>query len=442
MNPTPQDLVAFGDQYDWPEQDWPGGLRNTLTALPGPSLRLSYGALAVADPWWPEKLAPRSVLGMGAGEYPVVVSTLAFPRDGKPDEALPCAVTVGAPDRATQWHPMIRDGADYYFEVDTGLGAFYDLADTHILETLSRDDEYMLGVFRDTMDRTVSSIEVDGRVVAVVFRCSDGDEFPAYGGFTPDGKPVALLVDLQLLDGTARRVEPHETSPAPDSAPVPPSMGSAVAPVPSPADEPAPADLVAFGDQYEWPSGQRATMTAMPGPRLRLSYGAVAVADPGWPEKLAPYAISGFGGAGEFPVMLSTLAFPREGLPDEVVPCAAAIGNLDLVTAWYPVLGAKGRHFLEVNTGLAAFYDLADTHIMETLASDEEFMRGLLRDTVEKSMTTIVVDGRVAGVAFRCGDGEAFPTYHGFGRDGGAEALLVDLQLLDGTQSRLGSRPD
>ena len=81
MTARPQDLVDFGARILVPD----GGLHPeqvvTLDAVPGPSLAMRYGALAIADPWWPEVAPQEPVIALGGGDKATVLSTVALARD-------------------------------------------------------------------------------------------------------------------------------------------------------------------------------------------------------------------------------------------------------------------------------------------------------------------------------------------------------------------------
>jgi len=82
------------------------------------------------------------------------------------------------------------------------LSAFYDITDSRALRPLFENAEHMQGVYNRTLEERVVTMEVDGRVAAVVFLCPDGSGlYPAYAGFDKDLQAVAVLVDLKTLGG-------------------------------------------------------------------------------------------------------------------------------------------------------------------------------------------------------------------------------------------------
>jgi hypothetical protein len=180
-----------------------------LTALPGPRLSLRFGRLAVADPWWPEMVPVYPVTALGGGEQPIVVTTVGLTRTGEVDpQPVPVAASIGELGMVTDWHPLVQNEAHFHLEVDSALGAFYDISDVQVLQPLFEDAEHMKGVFDRAVTEKVVAMEAQGGVVAVVFGCPDGPgSYPVYEGFGENGQVVAVLVDLGILSGAVRRVE-------------------------------------------------------------------------------------------------------------------------------------------------------------------------------------------------------------------------------------------
>lgn len=192
----PQDLVAFGTSFELPEQSV------TLKATPGPSVSLRWGTLAVADPWFPEALPEYQVIGINKGENPTLLSTIERPRAGSDDPVpMACAATIGPIDQVATWHPLVQDEAQFHLDSDSALGAFYDITDSAVLRPFFEDAQHMQGVYNSALEQQIVTMEIDGRVAAVVFLCPNGSGlYPAYAGFDKDMQAVAVLVDLKLLD--------------------------------------------------------------------------------------------------------------------------------------------------------------------------------------------------------------------------------------------------
>lgn len=149
------------------------------------------------------------VTALGGGEQPIVVTTVGLTRTGEVDPQLePLAASIGELGMVTDWHALAQNEAHFHLEVDSALGAFYDISDAQVLQPLFEDAEHMKGVFGRALTRKVVAMEADGRVVAVVFECPDGPgSYPVYEGFDKDGQAVAVLVDLGILCGAERPVE-------------------------------------------------------------------------------------------------------------------------------------------------------------------------------------------------------------------------------------------
>lgn len=196
MDTTPGDLVHFGSSFDL------RGQAVTLSATPGPAISLRLGALAVADPWWPE-YPEDPVLSIGVGVYPTLLSTITMRRDGQMEPVpLSCAAVLGRVDQVASWQPLVVDEAHFHLDSDSALGAFFDIDDEDVLRPLFVDDQYMQGVYNQALRERIVTMEVEGRTAAVVFLCPDGSGlYPAYAGFDKDMQAVAVLVDLRMLRG-------------------------------------------------------------------------------------------------------------------------------------------------------------------------------------------------------------------------------------------------
>ena len=196
MTRTPEELVSFGSSFELP------GQTVTLTPIPGPSLSLRRGTLALVDPWWPEMLPEYPLIVMGQGEQSTVLCTIDFLRDGKPEPVtIACAAAIGSVDQVSSWRPLVQDEAQFHLDSDSALGAFYDISDAEALRPLFEDGSHMQGVYNRALEEQIVTMEVDGRIAGVVFLCPDGSgTYPAYAGFDREMQAVAVLVDLRLLD--------------------------------------------------------------------------------------------------------------------------------------------------------------------------------------------------------------------------------------------------
>jgi len=188
--------VGFGKSFRLRDE------RVTLTATPGPAISLRWGTLAVADPWWPEMLPEHQVIGIAKGEQPTLLSGITLPREGRTEPApMSCAAAIGPVDQVATWQPLLEDEEHFHLDSDSALGAFYDITDASVLGPLFEDALHMQQVYNRALAERIVTMEVDGRVAAVVFLCPDGSGlYPAWTGFDRDMVAVSVLVDLKLLD--------------------------------------------------------------------------------------------------------------------------------------------------------------------------------------------------------------------------------------------------
>jgi hypothetical protein len=196
MSPAPEALVGFGTVVRM------HGEAVTLTPTPGPAVSLPRGTLAVADPWFTPGLPELQQISIAQGEQPTVLSTVAMPREKHPEPvAMSCAAAIGRVEEVSSWQPLVQGERHYHLDSDSALGAFYDITDTAVLRPLFEDDLHMQGVYNRALAERVVAMEAGGRVAAVVFLCPDGSGlYPVYAGFDKDRRPIAVLVDLRLLD--------------------------------------------------------------------------------------------------------------------------------------------------------------------------------------------------------------------------------------------------
>ena len=142
------------------------------------------------------------MIGIPQGEQPTMLSTIALPRQGRPEPVpMSCAAAIGRVDHVASWQPLVVREAHFHLDSDSALGAFYDITDAAVLQPLFEDATHMQGVYNRLLDGRIVTMVVEGRVAAVVFLCPDGSGlYPAYAGFDRDMQAVAVLVDLRLLD--------------------------------------------------------------------------------------------------------------------------------------------------------------------------------------------------------------------------------------------------
>lgn len=194
----PQDLVELGARYVFPRNRNYQQETVTLTSKAGPTLSTQWGALAIADPWFPEAAPATPVIGMGAKDFPTAVTVITRTRvDTGAGEVLPVAATVGTVTDVAAWQPLADDG-QFQLDSDSSLGAFYEITDAAALQPLFEDALYMQGIFDRALEESIVSMEADGRTLAAAILCGKGPH-PAWVGFDANGVAVALLVDFGLL---------------------------------------------------------------------------------------------------------------------------------------------------------------------------------------------------------------------------------------------------
>ena len=194
----PQDLVEVGARYVFPKNRRYQRETVTLTSKAGPMLSMKWGALAIADPWFPEAAPAAPAIGMGAKDCPTAVTVITRTgADTGAAEVLPVAATVGAVGDVTAWQPLADDG-QFRLDSDSSLGAFYEITDAAALQPLFEDDQYMQGIFNRALQESIVSMEGDSRTLAVAFLCGK-DLHPAWVGFDANGVAVAVLLDFGLL---------------------------------------------------------------------------------------------------------------------------------------------------------------------------------------------------------------------------------------------------
>lgn len=201
MRVPPQRLVGFGDSHAFPGNDRHVEQTVTLTATPGPSLTMRFGALAIADPWFPEAAPQQPLTVIGGGAQPTTLTTVGRSRaDGGEVELVSVAASIGHLDAVVTWQPLVQNEQHMHLDCDSDLGAFYEISDGVALQPLFKDDLHMKGVFDAALTDLIVPMESQGRVVASAFLCSDGPGlYPAWVGYDIDMSAVAVVVDLKVL---------------------------------------------------------------------------------------------------------------------------------------------------------------------------------------------------------------------------------------------------
>lgn len=195
----PQELVEYGARYVFPDNGRHRRETVALTATVGPTLSTRFGLIAIADPWFPEAAPTSGAIGLGAGDYPTVLTTITRTRaDTGASESMAVAASVGAVADVAVWHPLAQDGRQFRLDSDSSLGAFYEITDAASLQPLFEDALFMQAIFNRALDELIVPLEVEGRTLAAVFLCGK-DVHPAWAGYDANGAGVAVLLDFEVL---------------------------------------------------------------------------------------------------------------------------------------------------------------------------------------------------------------------------------------------------
>ena len=211
LTARPQDLVDFGARFTFPYNGRYPEQVVTLGATPGPSLAMRFGALTIADPWWPEAAPQQPVIALGGGDKATVLSTVALTRADGAVEQLGVAASVGDLARVATWRPLVQAEQHFHLDVDSALGAFYEITDAAVLQPLFEDSLHMKRVYERAMTDPWVPMAVDDRIAAAVFLSPDGAGLcPVWAGFDRDTSAAAVVVDLLILGVAGRRVLTEE----------------------------------------------------------------------------------------------------------------------------------------------------------------------------------------------------------------------------------------
>jgi hypothetical protein len=202
----PQDLVEYGARYVFGNNRHYQRETVTLTAKAGPSLSMKWGAIAIADPWFPEAAPATPAIILRGNEQPTAVTTITLTRATTGlSEVWPVAATVGSVSDVAVWHPLSDDG-QFQLDSDSSLGAFYEITDAAALQPLFEDGDHMFEIYQQAMAESIVPMEADGRTVAAAFRCGK-DLHPAWVGYDANSVAVAVLLDFGLLAQAQGRAE-------------------------------------------------------------------------------------------------------------------------------------------------------------------------------------------------------------------------------------------
>lgn len=169
--------------------------RGTVRRVAGPELSAPEGEAAVS---WFDPLDGR-VQATSALEVPLV-ATFCTVVEWESDDAGPpsgAAVCLGDPEAVVAWE---REA--WTFGVDRGLGCVVWSSAVEAVAGRLLDPGEVLPVLAAVQSATLHPLVLEDRVVGLAFHCGMGASTNlVHRGVDEDGRTVALLADLELLDG-------------------------------------------------------------------------------------------------------------------------------------------------------------------------------------------------------------------------------------------------
>jgi hypothetical protein len=205
MELTPGDLLEFGAQPVWPDNDLP----TTLVRVDGPSLAVVSGTLVFGAPlFWEPSVMARVDLPPGR------LATVFTDVEGPPIPRAPngvhrlTAAGAGDLDAVVEWQEALDDaGRPLVFNVEYAVGCMFDLDRADQVERALADPGRADELYRRTIAGLTAPIEVDGEVVAVAFNNGMGESTSSvFVGLDAQGRAVAALADLEVLHHADRRI--------------------------------------------------------------------------------------------------------------------------------------------------------------------------------------------------------------------------------------------
>ena len=188
--PTPAapDLLLTADEA----VVWPAS-RGTLRRVDGPVLRVEPGEALL----WADLLdgRPQVETAIVAGAHPTRATAVEWRAD---DPAGPAgaALCVGDPEAVVHWTEVGELG------VDRGVGWVAPSSAAPAVTALLDDVEAAIELTTTTYAAVLRPVDVDGEVVGVAFHCGMGASTARLlAGVDREGRTVALLADLEVLDG-------------------------------------------------------------------------------------------------------------------------------------------------------------------------------------------------------------------------------------------------
>jgi hypothetical protein len=169
------------------------------------TLRMPTGRVVATDPAWiNDRDQPFTVTGP-PGEYPVRLSVARF-ADNPQHKRVAAAKLVIRDEPAESWEMALLPGQDprtlmdteyYGFDVDAGMGCFYDASATPAFARLDRTN-----VLGDAITSPMSDLETGTNLIAYLSGWGDG-AYPTWIGRAADGKVTCFVADMLLMPDNA-----------------------------------------------------------------------------------------------------------------------------------------------------------------------------------------------------------------------------------------------
>lgn len=188
MVADPHLLLAVDRGVAWRES------RGTLRRVSGPSLSVPPGQCLT---WFdPLDGRPQITSLVEPGILPTFATAVEWP-DGYPEGLSGAAVCVGNASAVSHW--LADDGS---FSVDRGLGCLVLASHQQEIAERLRGLPEVFAVLAAVRESTIHPLSVDGHVVGLAFHCGMGASTNTVTtGLDEKGRAVAVLADLDLLDG-------------------------------------------------------------------------------------------------------------------------------------------------------------------------------------------------------------------------------------------------
>ena len=188
MTADPELLLSVDRGVTWRES------RGTLRRVAGPMLSVPPGeSLSWFDPL---DGRPQLTSPVEPGALPTLATAVEWP-EGSPEGLSGAAVCVGDSSAVSSWH-----ADDVSFSVDRGLGCLVLTRHQEEIAERLRDLPEVFAVLAAVRESTIRPLALDGHVVGLAFHCGMGASTnQVTTGLDQTGRAVAVLADLDLLDG-------------------------------------------------------------------------------------------------------------------------------------------------------------------------------------------------------------------------------------------------